>query len=418
MNKKIFLISYWVNKEGNSPAIMADDKIISLLKLNYKILILSSFASKKIRKKNVLHYRIPSLSFFDFQYEFRDSIQNKEIYKLIFFVPLVLSVGLIFDIIQLILLKGTGGGKWFWTISALPLSIFIKLSNSCKILITTGGPASSHLVGLILSKLFNLKFLVYLQDPLVGSGIGRNESSKNFLMIFERLIIKQCTKVIFVTKTAAKEAINRFAGYSYNKKIFGIYSGAVKYNIKNIIKIKTNKKKLLLHAGTLYNSRNLDSLVKAINYLNYTKKFDFKSIEILNLGDIYGPMKKEYSELPYFRSQKITSRALAITKFFTADILLLIQHTDNRSASTIPFKTYDYLNSKKVIFALINNDELKNFLSKRGHICADVSNYKDVANKLISLLKDFKKIEQNVKKCKLEISHLNQTKKIFKNIKS
>ena len=66
MKKKILLISYWVNKQGNSPSIMADDKIYNLKKLGYELIILSSFDGNKINAKNINHYRIPSFSMIDF----------------------------------------------------------------------------------------------------------------------------------------------------------------------------------------------------------------------------------------------------------------------------------------------------------------------------------------------------------------
>jgi glycosyltransferase involved in cell wall biosynthesis len=395
---------------------MVDHKIKSLLKLDYKILILSSFASKKIKLKNVHHYRIPSLSFFDFKNELKDSIANKELSKLIIFFPLVLTLGIIFDVLQLIFLKGAGGGKWFWAISAIPVSILIRYNHNFNILLTTGGPAGCHLAGIILSWLFKLKFIAYLQDPLVGSDIGRTSNSKYFLVLFEKLIIKNCTRIIFVTKTAAIEAKRRFKVKEYSKKIFGIYSGAIKHTFKVYKKQKNINKKLFLHAGTLYTSRNLDTLIKAFNYLSDKKKINLNKFELFNLGDIYGPMKKEYCKLPYFRNKKSTSRSNAIKKSLNSDILLLIQHVDNRSNTTIPFKTYEYLNMNKVIFALINNKELKKILTKRGHVCGQVKNYKDIADKLYYLINNFKRIEQDVKNCQSKILHLEQTKKILENI--
>ena len=64
---------------------MADDKIESLLRLKYKVTVLSSYASQKIKKKNLDHYRIPSLSFNDFKFEFVDAFKNKDLLKIIFF---------------------------------------------------------------------------------------------------------------------------------------------------------------------------------------------------------------------------------------------------------------------------------------------------------------------------------------------
>ena len=56
--KKILLISYWINKQGNSPGIMADDKVFNLNKLGYKTIVLSSYDSKIIRDKNIINSRL------------------------------------------------------------------------------------------------------------------------------------------------------------------------------------------------------------------------------------------------------------------------------------------------------------------------------------------------------------------------
>jgi hypothetical protein len=415
--KKIFLISYWVNKEGNSPAIMADDKIESLLKLNYKVTVLSSFAAQKIKKKNLDHYRIPSLSFNDFKFEFIDALRNKDLLKIIFFLPFALVFGIVFDLIQFFFLKGIGGGKWYWSLTGIPLSIFIKLIFKPDILISTGGPASAHFTGLIISKLFKCKYLVYLQDPLVGSDIGRNSNSKNYLKIFEKWLVHECSKLVFVTKTAALEAIKRHKKSKSYKKIFGIYSGAVRQdqNIKFFLK-KNKKKKLFIHVGTLYNSRNLDNFVKTLNLLESRKEIDLKNIRVFNLGDIYGEIKNSYLKLPYFGSKAAISRKKAIQKSLDADILLLVQHKDKRSKTTIPFKTYDYLNTKKVIFGMLNNNELKKILVQRGHVCANVNDIEDIAFKLKYLLEHFKNIQKKVSQTKLDFSHYKQTQKILKGI--
>ena len=69
--------------------------------------------------------------------------------------------------------------------------------------------------------------------------------------------------------------------------------------------------------------------------------------------------------------------------------MLLIQNTDNRSSSTIPFKTYDYLQLGMPIFAMINsNDELKNILQSNGHIVADINNINDISDKLRFILEN------------------------------
>ena len=45
---------------------------------------------------------------------------------------------------------------------------------------------------------------------------------------------------------------------------------------------------------------------------------------------------------------------------------MLVQHTDERSRETIPYKTYDYLNLGLPVFGLLNNDELSALIESHG----------------------------------------------------
>ena len=180
MKKKILLISYWINKQGNSPGIMADDKIYNLSKLGYKIIVLSSCDSSLIKNKNIIHYRVPSISFNDFFYEFRNR-QFKDLLTLILFLPIIFSLGIILDIIEYLLIRGKGGGKWFWFIPAMVVGIFVCIFYRVNYLLTTGGPASAHLAGLTTNIFFKKKLFIELQDPLVGKDIGRSKLSSNYL---------------------------------------------------------------------------------------------------------------------------------------------------------------------------------------------------------------------------------------------
>ena len=54
---------------------------------------------------------------------------------------------------------------------------------------TSGGPASAHLAGIILGKLFSVPVIVELQDPLSGEGIGRNDEARGWLYKVEKFIV-------------------------------------------------------------------------------------------------------------------------------------------------------------------------------------------------------------------------------------
>ena len=412
MKKKILLISYWVNKQGNSPGIMADDKIYNLNQLGYELVVLSSFDSKKINNKNVTHYRIPSFSMIDFLQECKDK-NISEVIKFILYLPIVFSFGIFLDIFECIFLKGKGGGKWFWFVPATIFSLIIRINHRIDFIFTTGGPASAHLAGVLSNIFFKKKLFIELQDPLVGKDIGRSSSSSKYLSIFEKIILKHCYKLVFVTNAAAEECKIRNSEFKF--KIKSIYSGAVK--LQKYTKNKSKKILNFIHLGTLYTTRNLENLIHGINILKKKNKIDLSKIKILNFGDIYGNKQIKMLDKPYISWVKSTDRLKAIKFCCKSDILLLIQHTDERSKLTFPFKVYEYLNLDKIIFALTNNNELNKMLSKRGHVCADINNVSEISKKLNYILKNKKLlIKKIIKKNKYKINSLKQCSKIFEEI--
>lgn len=139
-------------------------------------------------------------------------------------------------------------------------------------------------------------------------------------------------------------------------------------------------------------------------------------ISILNYGDVYGEEQIKMLNQPYIKWCKSKNRLSAIKVCCKSDILLLIQHTDQRSKLTFPFKLYEYLNLPKIIFALTNNNELKNMLLKRGHVCANINNINDISTKINFILRNKKKLLKNIirKKHLFEINSTQQCHKIFK----
>ena len=60
---------------------------------------------------------------------------------------------------------------------------------------------------------------------------------------------------------------------------------------------------------------------------------------------------------------------------YKADVLLLIQNTDDVSFETIPSKIYEYLHTGRPILALVyRNPELQSVLEGMGHIVVQADN--------------------------------------------
>ena len=121
--------------------------------------------------------------------------------------------------------------------------------------------------------------------------------------------------------------------------------------------------------GTLYTNRNLNNLIKAMDQLISERKINLTTFEIINIGEIYGDIKKKHLSKFYIKKLPITDRQTALKISLKYDFLILVQHTDERSKTTIPFKFYDYLNLNKLVIGIINSNELIKIFKKNVLIC-------------------------------------------------
>ena len=395
-NKKtVLLISYFVNVKGNCPAEWANDKIKTFLDLNYRIILLTGFQSKIKSSKFLKVLKIPSLSNICFNEELKNSkIKKNWILNLYALIPKTLGRFLDFIFISL---NGTvSAGYWSWAISSSPILFFYLIKNKFNFIFSTGGPTASHLIGCFVATIFRKPLYCEFQDPLVGNCINK-KLSVNAAKLIEKIIVNISFRTIFVTKLATSSAKKR--NIKYQNKIKLVYPGSRKYSLKNNNSFKKKEFIEFLHLGTLYGARNLDLFLKALDELISEKFIDSRNIKVRNVGDIYLENKKEYSKKDYFESTSSIQRINALEIASNSTFLLLIQHADNRSLETIPYKFYDYMNLGKPIFGLLNNSELANMIDDYGGITSnsyDLISIKLALKKSIKLFNESKLSESNL----------------------
>jgi len=251
---------------------------------------------------------------------------------------------------------------------------------------------------------------VELQDPLSGENIGRNSRSKFFLLKFEKLLLNYADKIVYVTKNAASAARKNFK----SEKIKGIYPGARKFNINYVGKFKKSKKFSLIHLGSLYSNRNLNSIINAIDIAIKKKRILSKKIELINMGGDNDSFLDTVRKKNYIKPLPPTTRLKAIKFAAKCNVALLVQHVDNRSRLTIPYKTYDYLNLGIPIIAILNNNELKNLLKKNGHKVFGFNEIEKISDVILNFYEN--RASLNVKKNTLD--PLNQTRKLLQTLSS
>jgi len=399
--KNMLVISHMANIPGCCQAEWVDDRIYELIKREYSISVISATHCFKYGNQ-IKHYRVPSILPFEAKGEINEiESMNIDIESRPFtikYLRFMRSVSKSLDKLNFSLFKGEG--RWFWMFSSLFIGLRIIPFQKCELIYSTGGPASAHLAGIILSKIFRCKLMVELQDPLTGEGIGRNKHTIKALGIVEKFIIKKADHIIFATKNASIAAKEKYPNASH--KIDYIYPGAKKLNPAREIKRgnEINKKINFSYIGSLYQTRNLDNFFEALEELSPSQAYEV---------NLYGWLADDILERTKglkndnIKIHGLIPRELAIKNAQKADVLLLVQHTDLRSSKTIPFKLYDYLNTENLIFGLTyKNDEIDNILIKHGHIKSDASSVELIKQSLAQVFEGFDKLSNKIEVSKFD----------------
>lgn len=325
-SKSLLIISYYSNMPGACQAEWIDDKIFAFVNKGYNISLITASCCYK-HDTSIEHIRVPALSPHGAKYEFDEIKRRKiQIKKSILYgyVKLMAFVGNFFNKLGL----NTGEGRWSWFISSAISSFFLKSLKNKEFIFTTGGPASAHLTGILLGKLYRKKIVCELQDPLSGEGIGRNKLSSKGLELVERQIVKYADCIIYATQNAMLSARTRYGDYSH--KIYCVYPGAKRsmqtdktFKSKGI-EITKQKKINITYLGSLYQTRNLDSLMCAIDELYSEDSSIISQLEINLFGNMNEDIRhriENYNHKIIFMHGLI-DRDKALQKASDADVLL------------------------------------------------------------------------------------------------
>ena len=397
IDKNALVISFYTNLPGSCQAEWVDDRMNALIDKGFKITLISSRGVFKHKNDSIRHIRIPCINPHGAKSEFNE-IESRNI-KINLYLKFYYRVMAFIDFILKKIGLETGEGRWNWTLSSL-FSLFYG-HGKYTFIYSTGGPASVHILGIVYAKLLKSKLFIELQDPLTGEDIGRNKFSKLGLSLFEKFFVKNAYRVIYCTKNACKYSKESYP--KYEKKIHHIYPGSyLEQGVES--KYFSEKKIRFTYLGSLYSTRNVTNLMEAIEKLQEYNPTYLNKFKIDLFGNIEEKILNEIKSFKHdiFVVNGLVSRELALNESLKSDVLLLIQNTDNRSMNTIPFKTYDYLRTGKLIFALTyNNKEINNLLTDHNHIVADASNFENIYHGLKKIIDNISELNFKITKSKL-----------------
>lgn len=361
------VISYFANVDGMAASHHIDDKLPLFKKRGINISLISSPCGALYN--DFQHIRIPSFAPSGIRYEIRYFLKKKTHsnfwYK--FWTYILLLPVYPFYMLEKMFLRLDS--TWSWFIGASIAALLTALKNRPSIIYSTGGPVSAHITAMIASYITKIPHIAELQDPLLIENITPSKLEEHFMRKVEKLISKTAHTTAFLTKKAAENAgrRNHFKG-----KVVTIYPGAVPRN--GFVKEYTKSEKInIAHFGSLNGSRNLHCLFQALTEVFAEDEDIIGSVVFHICGSIGKNVSRQiggfaYKEVLHIHG-KVGRNKVEDLMYGKADVLLLIQNTEELSFETIPLKTYEYLHAGKPILALVYmNPELQSMLEGMGHI--------------------------------------------------
>lgn len=367
----LLMISYFTNIRGNCPAEWADDKIRVLESMGRKVIVLTGMGSHTSSNAVVHYIRVPSLSWCDYKEEIKElKLGGEKVpLALLLLMPFAFLFGGMIDYVLRKITKTVSAGRWSWLLTAIPVAIWLKARYRIIDVFSTGGPTAAHIVGGVITSVSRGRLFCEFQDPLVGVMMNHSKRTSGISARIEAWLLKRAMKVIYVTKKAAQSACERNPHYA--EKVHAIYPGAWSFGPSASLHPYTEGATFeFMHLGTLYGTRNLDLFFEALDMLRSEGFKLADAVRVVNLGAVYCQTLPSYLSRTDFLMLDALEREEALQRARGASCLLLVQHTDERSMETIPYKTYDYLNLGLPTLGLLINDELSALLESNGGFTA------------------------------------------------
>ena len=239
-----------------------------------------------------------------------------------------------------------------WVIFAIIKYVQLEIKKPADIIITTGPPHSSHLIGLALKYIFKKKWIADFRDP--WTTIYYNETLPKYRFIkkleykLESLIIAKSDHIVTVTKGIFDEFRDR------SNKISIINNGFDEddFFYQNIDK---NKKFTISYFGNLMSNQHIPIFWNTLSKIVESNTIDIHDLYINLVGNINEQTKTlvENSELktctqilpfiPHIQAKK---------GMYNSDLLLLIIPNTSGNDSIVTGKIYDYIGSTTPILCI------------------------------------------------------------------
>ena len=265
-----------------------------------------------------------------------------------------------------------------WNKHALKVANDIISKNKINVVITTGPPHSTHLIGNKLKKTHSIKWIADFRDPwreiYYNHLFHRTKLADQKDKSLELQILNNCDLVLTVGPSMRDLLASKLN--SNKKKVHFLYNGYENELFKDLIKTK-NSEFTISYVGTLNKNYPYETL---INCLLEAKKNKIDNFIIEFTGKIEIEVTKEFNNLPNvnLKLNGIVNHDRAVQYMKNSDLLLLFLPLTGNTKIMITGKLMEYLATGNPILCIgdTQSDAAK-ILSNQDHCCVATTNEKD-----------------------------------------
>ena len=158
-----------------------------------------------------------------------------------------------------------------WNFTAIRAASKLISKENVDAIVSIGPPHSSHLIGLKLSKKFNIPHIPVLIDPWVDiiyyKNLKRSALTIKLDNHFEKSVLQNAKQVVFVNQSTEEDYLKKYKFLDGKSNV--LYWGYDEQAFKDI-NIEKNKKneKIIVHAGNMFTYQNPKNFWKQIKKEN------------------------------------------------------------------------------------------------------------------------------------------------------
>lgn len=268
--------------------------------------------------------------------------------------------------------------KMWWIRPSVRRIIEYLKNNPVEAIISTGPPHTCHLIAYGVHRRYHLPWIVDYRDPWTQidyfDDLQLTSWAENQHKKLEKRVLDACSAIVTVGKTMAED-LNTI---TQNRKV--VITNGYDETDRNTHPEATDKEFSIVYIGTMNDSRNPESLWKAIQQLKEEHHPVLKKLKVKIVGNpeavVYNRVQQAGIEA-WIDFVGYVSHREAIEYQNKAGILLLVINRTSNNASIITGKIFEYLAASRPVLCIGPTEgDAADILHTSGH--DSIFDYDDV----------------------------------------